>query len=210
MAKVKVYNAEGKASGEVELKPELFEVAANKALIHEVVVALEAGARDPIAHTKTRGEVRGGGRKPWRQKGTGRARAGSIRSPLWKGGGVTFGPRNVRNFTKKVNKKVRQKALSMVLTDKVAHEKFIVVDSLKLPEVKTKMFVEFYEKLPVSGKKTLVITDPSNVEIKRAIKNVPKVDTLGAGSLNVLEILGHDYILVAKDTIDILHKTYSK
>jgi len=209
MAKVKVYNQEGKATGEIELKPELFEVATNPALIHQVVIALQAGMRDPIAHAKDRSEVRGGGRKPWRQKGTGRARAGSIRSPLWKGGGVTFGPTKDRNFSKKVNRKVRQKALVMTLSDKVAHDRLIVVESLKLPELKTKAFIDFYNKLPVSGKKTLVITGPEDKEIQRAVNNVPKVDMIAATSLNVVAILDHEYILLAKDTIEQINKTYA-
>ncbi|MBU0569483.1 MAG: 50S ribosomal protein L4 [Candidatus Uhrbacteria bacterium] len=209
MAKVKVYNQEGKATGEVELKPELFEVVANPAVIHQVVIALQAGMRDPIAHAKGRGEVSGGGRKPWRQKGTGRARAGSSRSPLWKGGGVTFGPTKDRNFSKKVNRKVKQKALAMSLSDKVANDRFIVVESLKLPELKTKAFVDLYSKLPVSGKKTLVITGPTDKEIQRAVNNVPKVDMIGAVSLNVVAVLDHEYILLAKETIEQINKTYT-
>jgi len=118
MPSVKVYNQEGKATGELELNAKHFGVKPDQALVHAVVVAQQANARRPIAHTKNRGEVAGGGKKPWKQKGTGRARQGSIRSPQWKGGGVVFGPRNIRNFSVKVNRKVKQKALFMALTDK--------------------------------------------------------------------------------------------
>lgn len=209
MMKVKVYNQKGEATGEIELLPELFEVASNPALLHEVVVAQQANSREVIAHAKDRSEVRGGGRKPWRQKGTGRARVGSIRSPLWKGGGVTFGPTKDRNFKKRVNKKVKQQALAMTLSDKAANERFIVVDSLELPEAKTKAFVALYEKLPVSGKKTLVVTDPNNTAAIRAIKNLPKVNSISGSSLNVVDLLSHDYILIAKDTVDLVNKTYA-
>jgi len=208
MAKVKVYNQQGEATGEIELQANLFEVEANPALIHEVVVAQQANSREAIAHTKDRSEVRGGGRKPWRQKGTGRARAGTIRSPLWRGGGVTFGPTKERNFSKRVNKKAKQKALAMVLSDKVKNDRLIVVDTLKLPELKTKNFVAVYEKLPVSGKKTLVVTDPENKDVQRAARNVPKVDLIGATSMNVVDTLSHEYLLVTKEAVEILHKTY--
>ena len=136
MAKVKVYNQEGKSTAEIELPADIFEVALNEGLLHQVVVALEANSRQVLAHTKDRSEVRGGGRKPWKQKGTGRARHGSIRSPIWKGGGVTFGPQKIRNFTKKLNKQVKRKALAMTLSDKVSNNNFIAIESLALPEVK--------------------------------------------------------------------------
>jgi large subunit ribosomal protein L4 len=209
MMKVKVYNQKGEATGEIELLPELFEVASNRALLHEVVVAQQANSREVIAHAKDRSEVRGGGRKPWRQKGTGRARAGTIRSPLWKGGGVTFGPTKDRNFTKRVNKKVKQKALAMTLSDKAATDRFIVIDSMELPEAKTKAFIAIYKNLPVSGKKTLVVTDSKNTKAIRAIKNLPKVNSISASSLNVVDLLAHDYVLIAKDTVDLVNKTYA-
>ncbi len=208
MAKVKVYNQKGETVGDVDLVAKLFEVEANPALIHEVVVAQQANAREAIAHAKDRSEVRGGGRKPWRQKGTGRARAGSTRSPLWKGGGVTFGPSKDRNFSKQVNKKAKRKALAMTLSDKVKAERFIVIDTLKLPELKTKAFVSVYEKLPVSGKKTLVVTDAEAKDTQRAARNVPKVDMIGAASLNVVDVLSHEYVLISKDAVETLTKTY--
>ncbi len=208
MAKVKVYNQNGETVGDIELNAELFEVAADSNLVHEAVVAQQANSRTVISHTKDRSEVRGGGRKPWRQKGTGRARHGSIRSPLWRTGGVTFGPSKARNFTKKINRKAKRKALAMTLSDKVAHERFVVVDSLELTEAKTKVFVNILGKLPVAGKKTLIVVDPKNEAVKRATKNVPKVATIGAKSLNVVDILSHDYILVSKKAVEQITDTY--
>lgn len=210
MAKVKIYNVKGDAVGELALKAKLFEVEINPELVHEAVVAQQANARQVIAHTKDRSDVRGGGRKPWRQKGTGRARAGSNRSPIWRGGGITFGPSKDRNFSKKMNRKAKQKALAMTLTDKVANEKFVVIDSLEVADGKTKNFVEIFGKLPVAGKKTLVVLDPENQSARRAISNVPKVESISVKSLNVVDVLGHEMILISKDAVDILNQTYVK
>lgn len=208
MAKVSVYNQAGEQVGDVELDAQLFEVTPDKNLVHEAVVAQQANSRQVLAHAKDRSEVRGGGRKPWRQKGTGRARAGSRRSPLWRHGGVTFGPLKTRNFEKKINRKAKRKALAMTLSDKVAHAKFVVVDSLELAEAKTKIFAGIYEKLPVAGKKTLVVAAPGNTNLRRAIKNLPKVDTIGAKSLNVVDVLSTDYILISQDVLEIITETY--
>src|SRR4051812_35922693 len=133
----KLYSTEGKVVGDQELSPKEFGVAMKPALVHEIVVAQQNASRETIANTKTRGEVRGGGKKPWKQKHTGRARHGSTRSPIWKGGGVVFGPRNTRVFETKVNKKAKMSALKMVLSEKVAREQFVVVDALEVKEYKT-------------------------------------------------------------------------
>jgi len=208
MAKVKVYNQKGEAAGDIELAKDIFEVEVNPNLVHEAVVIQQANSRQVIAHAKDRSEVRGGGRKPWRQKGTGRARHGSTRSPIWRTGGVTFGPSKDQNFERKMNKKAKRKALAMTLSDKVAHDRFVVVDSLELPEAKTKVFVSIQEALPVAGKKTLVVINPDNTNLKRAVKNVPKVDVIGAKSLNVVDILAHDYVLISKDAVELVNETY--
>ncbi|MBU0531380.1 MAG: 50S ribosomal protein L4 [Candidatus Uhrbacteria bacterium] len=210
MAKVSVYNQTGEQVGDIELDAQLFEVTPDKNLVHEAVVAQQANARQVLAHAKDRSEVRGGGRKPWKQKGTGRARAGSRRSPLWRHGGVTFGPLKNRNFDKKINRKAKRKALAMTLSDKVAHAKFVVVDSLELPEVKTKTFAGIYAKLPVAGKKTLVVAVPGDVTLRRATKNLPKVNAIGAKSLNVVDILGAEYILISKDALQVVSETYTE
>lgn len=138
--KINVYNQKGESVGEMKLSDKIFGVKANEVLMHQVVVAQMANKRQVLAHTKGRGEVRGGGRKPWRQKGTGRARAGSSRSPIWKGGGVTFGPKKDRNFSKNINKKMRQKVMFIILSDKVKSESLVVLDGLKMGEYKTKAF----------------------------------------------------------------------
>ena len=208
MAKVKVYNLEGKAIEEMDLDPQVFDVEINPNLVHQVVEVQSANARQNLAHTKTKGEVRGGGRKPWRQKGTGRARHGSIRSPLWKGGGVTFGPRNERVFAKKINKKMKNKALFMTLTDKVKENKFIVVDKLELPEIKTKKMATILHKLPIKGNSALVVLAAKDEIVTTSARNLPKIKTLLADSLNVIDILKFHYLLVDKSGIAKLIKTY--
>jgi large subunit ribosomal protein L4 len=147
MLKIKVYNQEGKEVGEEKLDPAVFGVKVKPELVHQAVVAQMAKARVPIAHTKTRGEVRGGGKKPWRQKGTGRARVGSTRSPIWRGGGITFGPRKNRVFAQKINKKARRKALLMCLSDKKASGWMVVLNKLELGKGKTKELVKVLESL---------------------------------------------------------------
>ncbi len=147
MPKVNIYNQQAEIVGETELDPKIFNMKANPALVHQAVVTQMANMRQVLAHTKGRGEVRGGGRKPWRQKGTGRARHGSIRSPIWRGGGVTFGPTKERNFKKDINKKMKQKAMLMVLSDKVANDNLVILDKLTLDEYKTKKFDDIISTL---------------------------------------------------------------
>lgn len=210
MASVKVYNLEGKAVGDLKLADDLFAVAANPALVHEAVVAQQASTRQPIAHTKDRSDVAGSGKKPWKQKGTGRARHGSRKSPIWVGGGVTFGPRNIRNFFKKMNKSARRKALAMVLSDKVANEKFVVVDDLKIAEAKTKLLSDALNKLPSAGKKTLVILEADNIPVARAARNIPKIETISSKSLNVVDLLNYDYLLAGQKSIETITQTYQR
>ncbi len=150
MPKVKVYNQDGAIVGSQELSEKVFGVEPKAAVIHQVAKAMMANKRQVLAHTKTRGEVRGGGIKPWRQKGTGRARHGSIRSPLWVGGGVTFGPRNDRNFKQKINNKMRRKAIAMGLSDRVKEDKFVVLDKIEMGEIKTKGIIKMFGKLDPS------------------------------------------------------------
>ena len=145
--KVNIYNQQAESIGEMELNPKIFDVKISQALVHQAVVAQTANMRQVLAHTKGRGEVRGGGRKPWRQKGTGRARHGSIRSPIWRGGGVTFGPTKERNFKKDINKKMKQKAMLMALSDKVANDNLVILDKLTLDEYKTKKFDDIISTL---------------------------------------------------------------
>lgn len=145
--KYQVYNSEGKKIKEAELNPAIFGISINEGLVHQAAVAQMSAGRKPLAHTKDKSEVRGGGRKPWRQKGTGRARHGSIRSPLWKGGGVTFGPTKGMNFEKKINKKMKRKALFMCLTDRAKDQALVLVDKLEIKNNKTREFVELLKNL---------------------------------------------------------------
>jgi large subunit ribosomal protein L4 len=138
MAVVSLYNTKGENIGSLTLEASLFDVKLSPALVHEAVVAQQANSREAIAHTKTRGEVAGSSKKPWAQKGTGRARHGSTKSPIWVGGGITFGPRNDRNFSLKINKRAKRKALAMILSEKVATERFVAIDALDLKNGKTK------------------------------------------------------------------------
>jgi len=211
MVKVKVYNLAGKEVEEMKLDPQIFDVAINPALVHQAVEVQQANARLKLAHTKTKGEVRGGGKKPWRQKGTGRARHGSIRSPLWKGGGIIFGPRKEREFTKAINKKMKRKALFMVLSDKVKDNNIVVLEKLSLPEIKTKELVNIFKKLPIKGVNSIlvVLTNKDEVIIKSA-RNLQKVKTILADSLNVRDILQYNYLLIDKAGIKKIVETYKK
>jgi len=208
MAKVKLYNQEGNHIGELELSPSLFEVKPNNAFVHRAVVAQQANGRQVLAHTKGRSEVRGGGRKPWKQKGTGRARHGSRRSPIWVGGGITFGPTNERNFSIKFNRTERRKALAMVLSDKVSDDKFIVVDSLVMPEAKTKLAAAMLKKLPI-GRRNLVVLEPANKTFQKVIRNIVGVTPISVKSLNVVDILSNNVLVISRAALETLEKTYT-
>ena len=202
--KVSIYDINGKVTGERELDAKVFGVKINPSLIQEVVVAQASNARESIAHTKTRGEVRGGGKKPWKQKHTGRARHGSTRSPIWKGGGVVFGPRNTRVWSVKVNKKAKQSALRMILTDKVKNNNLIVVSELNLPEYKTKAVAGILSKLPCAGKGTLIAM-PSVAETAwKSAANLQKVEMSRVDSLNIVDVMKRPFLVVTAAGIDAL------
>lgn len=207
MAKVNVYNSKGKVVSSKELKDELFAVTPNIALIHQVVETQMANARLPLAHTKTKGEVSGGGKKPWKQKGTGRARHGSIRSPLWVGGGITFGPRNDRNWTKKLNKKMKQKALYMCLSDKVSNEKLLLLDELNVENIKTKEVKAILASLPVD-KKVLIVLDKQDQNIVKAAKNLENVKVILADSLNCVDLLNYPSVMMLESAVEVVENTY--
>ena len=205
MPKVVVYNANGKENGTMDVSDVVFGATGKKDVVHQVYLALEANAREPWAHSKDRGDVRGGGKKPWKQKGTGRARHGSIRSPIWKGGGVTFGPLNVRNYVQKINKKMNKKAVQMCLKDKVKHEKFFVVESLPVSG-KTKEMATFRGNMPGMGKSTLFLTNGGDDLIARSVRNIPSVHLQRAQDVNVADLLHHQYIIITKDALVSLEK----
>lgn len=204
---IDIYNQKKEKTGIVDLPDRIFNVKLNPELVHQAYVAQISNARRPIAHTKVRREVSGGGRKPWAQKGTGRARHGSTRSPLWKGGGVTFGPTKNRNFSKKINKKAKQKALFMALSSKVRDKELVVLDKIELSEGKTKKMAEILN-LFFNQKKVLVILSEKNEKIARAARNLPYAKTLSAHSLNVGDLLNYKYLLLPQQAIEVMEKTY--
>ncbi len=209
MPKVKLYNVEGKAVGEKELKAEIFGVAVNPNVVHEVMVGLMANARQSLAHTKTKGEVRGGGKKPWKQKGTGRARQGSTRNPHWVGGGVAFGPRAERDYTKKINAKTKRKALCMVLSDKVASDKLVLVEALDAKNGKTKEINAVLGKLPVKGK-LMLVAPGKNEMLARSTRNLRSVNLVNVGSLNINDVIRAEYVVTTPDATDKLEKMFAK
>lgn len=210
MAKAAVYNQTGEKVSEAELNPAIFgmeKIDGN--LVHFALRAQRNNARHSIAHSKNRGEVSGSGKKPWKQKGTGRARAGSIRSPLWKGGGVTFGPTNARNWSMKINRGVFRKALFTVLSDKAASNKLAVVDNLEAVS-KTKQLgkhlSDIASKAGLGRNYALVIATP-NKDLAKAAKNLAHVKLLQADQLNIFDLLKYDPI-ITKDALAVIEKTY--
>jgi len=208
--KVPVYNQEGKEVGEALLPKEVFDVKLNSDLVHQVAVAQSANRRIVTAHTKNRGEVSGGGRKPWRQKGTGRSRHGSIRSPIWKGGGVVFGPRKDRDYSQKINKKMRRKALFMVLSSKAKEGNLVVIEDLKIETPKTKLIAETLNKLPVKGNSCLIAVPEKNENLLKASRNIEKTRMMAASDLNVLDLLTFKFLLMPKDSIRQIKSTFLK
>ena len=211
--KIKMYDQLGKDLGQVELPAEIFGLELNEDLVHQAVVAQMANCRQVIAHTKDRSEVRGGGRKPWQQKGTGRARHGSIRSPIWIGGGVTFGPTKDRNYSKKINKKMKRKALFMALSSKAKDNELILVDKFSLAEAKTKNFLEVVAKLGTAldkdlKKSTMLVLSSPDEKIIRASKNVSKIKILSAKSLNIVDVLRYKHLIIPKEAIKVIGEHY--
>jgi len=204
---VKTYDQSGKEVGQTRLPSEIFDVKVNPDLVHQVVVSQMANKRTVIASTKDRAQVRGGGKKPWRQKGTGRARHGSRRSPIWKGGGVTFGPTKERNFEKKINKKMKRKALLMVLSAKVKNNFLLVLEKLALEKPKTKIMAEVYKNLPVKGSSLLILPGLEK-DIVRAARNIPNTATVEARNLNALDLLSFKYLIMPKEAIKVIKETF--
>ena len=207
MANVSVYNMEGKEVGTIELNDAVFGVKVNEHLVHMAVVQQLANKRQGTQKAKTRGEVSGGGRKPWRQKGTGHARQGSTRSPQWKGGGVVFAP-VPRDYSFKMNKKEKRAALKSVLSDKVAGGKLIVLDELKLDEFKTKKFKAVMDNLKVEDRALVVLGEKDDVVIKSA-SNLPFVETALPGTINVYDILKAKTLVLTKDAVAKIEEVYA-
>ena len=206
MANVSVYNMEGKEVGSIELNDAVFGVEVNDHLVHMAVVLQLANRRQGTQSAKTRAEVSGGGRKPWRQKGTGHARQGSTRSPQWKGGGVVFAPKP-RDYSFKMNKKEKQLALKSALTSRVEEKKIFVLDELKLSDVKTKNFVKILDNLKLS--KALVVTGEKDENVVLSARNIPTVLTAIPGTINVFDILKYDTLVLTKDAVAKLEEVYA-
>ncbi len=206
MANVSVYNMEGKEVGTIELNDAVFGVAVNEHLVHMAVVQQLANNRQGTQKAKTRAEVSGGGRKPWRQKGTGHARQGSIRAPQWKGGGVVFAP-VPRDYSFKMNKKEKQAALKSVLSDKVAGGNLIVLDELKFDEIKTKNFVNVMKNLKVES--GLVVLAENDQNVVMSAKNVAEVNTAQVNAINVYDILKAKTLVLTKDAVSKIEEVYA-
>ena len=206
MATVAVYNIEGKEVDKLELNDNVFGVEINENLLHKAVVTQLANSRQGTQSAKTRSEVSGGGRKPWRQKGTGHARQGSIRAPQWAGGGVVFAPKP-RDYSKKMNKREKQIAIKSALTSKVNDEKFIVVDEFNLDEIKTSNFVKILDAL--KAPKALVVTKGKDEKVVLSARNIPTVKTTMSSSINVYDILNYDSLVITKDAVAAIEEVYA-
>ena len=206
MATVAVYNIEGKEVDKLELNDNVFGVEINEHLVHLAVVSQLANGRQGTQSAKTRSEVSGGGRKPWRQKGTGHARQGSTRSPQWTGGGVVFAPKP-RDYSFKMNKKEKNLALKSVLTSKVAEDKLIVLDSISFDEIKTKKMVAVLNNLKAD--KALVVLNDNDKNVILSAKNIPDVKTALTNTINVYDILKYDKLIVTKDAVATIEEVYA-
>ena len=214
--KTDIYNTKGKKEGDITLPKSVFAISMNKDLLHQVVVSMQSNARTNVAHVKDRSEVAGGGKKPWKQKGTGRARHGSSRSPIWRGGGITFGPRNERNFNKKINKKMRIKALCMALSSKLDNNEIIFVDSLGIDTPKTAEARKIIDGIAtikgvdsIATKKhnvALFVTAEKDVTAKKSFNNFGNIKVVEVQNMNPVDVLEYKYIVVVnpKDSVKII------
>ncbi len=199
MPSVKVFNIEGKEVGQIELNEEIFGIEPNESVVHEAVVMQMASMRRGTSGTKHRGEVRGGGRKPWKQKGTGRARVGTIRSPLWRGGAIVFGPKP-RDYSYNIPKKKRRLALKSVLSDKALTDNIIVLDTLSMEQPKTKDMIKILSALNNVGK-ALVVTADEDYNVGRSLSNLPGISYTTSEGLNVYDVINHDKLIITQEAV---------
>ena len=207
--KASIYNQEGKEIEKSEIESSIFDLELNDSLVHQVVVSQMSNRRQGSAHTKSRGDVSGGGKKPWRQKGTGRARHGSIRSPLWRGGGVTFGPKNIKDYKKVIPKEMKRKALFMALSAKAKDRELFVIDSLKVKDHKTKTVKKIIDSFNFSGS-VLIVLPSYDKNIVLGSQNLVKVETIPAQNITALEILSFKNIVLTKEAISVIKETFVK
>lgn len=208
MTQVNVYNVKGEQTKTIDLNEAVFALPLNNSLVHQVYLAIRANLRLPWADTKDKGEVRGGGKKPWKQKGTGRARHGSIRSPIWKGGGVTFGPLTDRNYKQKINKKMSRRAVAMSLSEKVRSGEIIVLEDL-ISSGKTKEMAALRKALPGMGKTTLFLVPEMVADITKSIQNLPQSEIKKAVDVNVMDLMHNKFIIATEQSMRILEKRLS-
>ncbi len=205
MTKIALYKMSGEQAGEIDLNDDVFNIEVNEHVMYEAVKTYMANQRQGNQSAKTRAEVRGGGRKPWRQKGTGRARAGTIRSPLWKGGGVIFAPKQ-RDYSKKLPKKIKRLAMKSAFSSKVLNDEMVVLEELKLDDIKTKRMIEVLNNLNVE-KKALIVTDDKNVYY--SARNIKGIKTASVNTLNVYDILNYEKFIITKDALKKVEEVYS-
>jgi large subunit ribosomal protein L4 len=208
--KINLYNQKGEKVGKTDLPDEIFNVEINSDLLHQVIVSQMANKRQSSAHTKDRGDVSGGGKKPWRQKGTGRARHGSRRSPIWVGGGVTFGPKSEKNYKKTIPQKMKRKALFMALSSKVNDDELILIDDLGMKEPQARIAQSILEKLPLSDKSGLVVLSEPDKNIVLSFRNIPKTESIQAKDLNAMKILSFKKLIMTPDSVVKIKETFLK
>lgn len=208
--KVKLYNQKGEIIGDYVLPKEMFEKKFNSDLVHQVVLSQQSNKRQNTAKVKDRSEVRGGGKKPWRQKGTGRARHGSNRSPIWVGGGVTFGPTTEKNYKKRIPKKIKRAALFQILSAKAKEDLILVLDSLKIEKTKTKEMAKVFNNLFLKKGSGLLILPKMQKEIILSARNIKKSQTVQAKDLNILDLLKYKFVLMPKDSVEVIKETFFK
>ena len=207
MVEMNIHTIDGEKIGKIELNDNLFNAKINKHIVHQVVKRHLSEKRRGTAATKNRSEVSGGGKKPWKQKGTGRARAGSIRSPLWVGGGVIFGPGN-RNFSYPIPQKMRLVALKSVLSDKAKNDDIIVLQELELENGKTKDIVNIFNNLQIHNEKVLIVIDKENEKIRRAVRNLKDAMVITANKINPFDLLSHKKVVITKDALRIIGEVF--
>lgn len=203
MPTISVINKDGKSVGEMNLAENVFEAEPNPVLVTEVVTLQQIAARQGNSCIKTRGNVRGGGKKPWKQKGTGRARVGSIRSPLWKGGGTVFGP-HPKNFQPKINRKKKRGALWSALSEKYRAGKIIVTEDIRFESPKTQQFVQMLDNFKVDGT-VLMIVDKMHQNLMLSARNLPKVKTINVDNINIYDLLRYDWVIISQESVERLH-----
>lgn len=207
MPKVSTYDIKGKKVGEIELSDDIFAVEVSTSSMHQVIVAQLANKRQGTQSALTRGEVRGGGKKPWRQKGTGRARVGSSRNPVWRHGGVAFAPKP-RDYRKNVNKKMRRLAIKSALTCKLADKQIFILEDMKIPQPKTKEMVKVLSALKIDGK-AMIITNEVNSDVVRASSNIKGVITAVSTSINVYDIMNHDSLIITRSAVESIQEVFA-